>query len=107
LFLIKSFSIYPSINTGYNVRFEVLTPVLLKVQVFWSYAVLLGEYFPVFGRITVPSYSDLRSPRIVDSLCIKMKALQSFEMFGSYYSMTQCHNQKYLNNELGYFFCFS
>ena len=41
----------------YRARSEILTTLLLKLQVFWDVTLSVGEQFPVFQRITVPSPS--------------------------------------------------
>jgi len=48
----------------FSLRFEVLTAVLLKVQVFFGhYAVLSGKWLVTFQRIIVPSSSGSRNAR--------------------------------------------
>jgi len=51
---------------------EVLTAVLLRIQVFWDVMLLLGEYLPRFLRNAIPSSSATNSPSFNHTLLLEM-----------------------------------
>jgi len=53
-------------------RSEVLTAVLLRLQVPWDVMLLLGEYLPRFLRNAIPSSSVSNSPSFNHTLLLEM-----------------------------------
>jgi len=53
-------------------RCEVLTAVLLRIQVSWDVMVLLGEYLPRFPRNAIPLSSASNSPSFNHTLLLEM-----------------------------------